>query len=173
MDHLPSTATQLVAVPEPLGGTLVLCTNHLLYFNQSVKYGMILNEYPSILIIAFFFFLSLFFYLCCIFDLIRYAKREMGTFPLDEAKPIISLDNAVCVFISENCVLISLKTGELYPLLHLRLSLPTYLPHPPLFLFYDTQDIYLTWYRMGDISGACTLRRSELVCCPPVYLLIY
>eukprot|EP00026_Physarum_polycephalum_P000594 Phypoly_transcript_00595.p1 GENE.Phypoly_transcript_00595~~Phypoly_transcript_00595.p1 ORF type:complete len:1399 (+),score=296.34 Phypoly_transcript_00595:319-4197(+) len=87
VDHLPSTAAQLVAVPEPLGGALVLCTNHLLYFNQSVKYGMVLNEY---------------------------GKKEMGTFPLDEAKPVIALDNAVCSFISENCVLISLKTGELY-----------------------------------------------------------
>ena len=47
VDKLPHDSYRLVAVPEPLGGTLVFSMNHLLYYNQNVFYGLALNEYVN------------------------------------------------------------------------------------------------------------------------------
>ena len=42
---LPLNATKIVPVPAPLGGALVLCTNAILYFNQTQYAGLALNPF--------------------------------------------------------------------------------------------------------------------------------
>ncbi len=95
---------QLVSVPEPVGGALVICANHILYFNQSAKYGITLNEYLLSPYASFSFL-----------NIIMYAQREKTNFPVEESKHVFALDASVCTFISNECLLISLKSGELYP----------------------------------------------------------
>ena len=45
VDHVPYDSYKLIAVAEPLGGAIVFATNHLLYYNQNIFYGLGLNEY--------------------------------------------------------------------------------------------------------------------------------
>lgn len=90
VERLPHNSLQLVAVPEPLGGALVIGVNSLMYFNQSTRYSLALNEY---------------------------AAQEPGSFqmePLREDRGLISLDDSVCAFLNLDCLLLSLKGGELY-----------------------------------------------------------
>lgn len=42
-DGLPYNALKIVPVPDPIGGVLVLCTNAILYFNQTQYFGLSLN----------------------------------------------------------------------------------------------------------------------------------
>ncbi|KAH9362193.1 hypothetical protein HPB48_002171 [Haemaphysalis longicornis] len=88
--NLPFDCLQLLAVPRPLGGVLIMAVDSLLYLNQSVPpYGVSLN-----------------------------AFTEFSTsFPLKQQEGVkISLDCAQACFLNYDRLVLSLKGGELYVL---------------------------------------------------------
>lgn len=87
---LPFDSLQVLAVPKPIGGVLVMAVNSLIYLNQSVPpYGVGLNA-------------------------ITRTNTEFLLKPQEGIKT--SLDCAQACFISEDQLVISLKSGELYVL---------------------------------------------------------
>ena len=88
VDKLPFDCLSCLAVPKPIGGILVLATNSIIYLNQSIPpYGVALNTLAR--------------------DSTRYPLR-----PLYDLK--IALDLAEAVFVANDKVLISIKTGDVY-----------------------------------------------------------
>jgi hypothetical protein len=94
----------LVSVPEPLGGALVFATNHFLYYNQNNRYGLLLNsvldqEYKD---------------LSFPLGKILFSK----THGISERSDVeLLLDTAHCQFLTSERLLVSLKGGELYPII--------------------------------------------------------
>ena len=88
VDKLPFDCLSCLSVPKPIGGILVLATNSIIYLNQSIPaYGVALNTLTR--------------------DSTKYPLR-----PLYDLK--IALDLAEAIFISNDKVLISIKTGDVY-----------------------------------------------------------
>ncbi|CAF4734805.1 unnamed protein product [Rotaria sp. Silwood1] len=88
VDKLPFDCLSCLSVPKPIGGILVLATNSIIYLNQSIPaYGVALNTLTR--------------------DSTKYPLR-----PLYDLK--IALDLAEAIFISNDKVLISIKTGDIY-----------------------------------------------------------
>ncbi|XP_046618438.1 cleavage and polyadenylation specificity factor subunit 1 [Neodiprion virginianus] len=90
VSNLPFDCCQAVAVRKPLGGTLIMAVNSLIYLNQSIPpYGVSLN-----------------------------SMAETSTnFPLKPQEGVkMSLEGAQVAFISSDRLVISLKSGELYVL---------------------------------------------------------
>lgn len=86
VDRLPFDCLRCLPVPKPIGGILVLATNSIIYLNQSIPaYGVALNTLAR--------------------ESTRYPLR-----PLYDLK--IALDLAEAIFISNDKVLISVKTGD-------------------------------------------------------------
>ncbi|XP_058806106.1 cleavage and polyadenylation specificity factor subunit 1 isoform X2 [Phymastichus coffea] len=89
VSNLPFDCCQAVPVKKPLGGTLIMAINSLIYLNQSIPpYGVSLNSLTE---------------LCT-------------NFPLTQDGIKISLEGSQVAFISSDRLVISLKTGELYVL---------------------------------------------------------
>ncbi|XP_039280662.1 cleavage and polyadenylation specificity factor subunit 1 isoform X2 [Nilaparvata lugens] len=88
--NLPLDCTQVVPVARPLGGTLIMAVNALIYLNQSVPpYGVSLNSVTDV----------------------------STTFILKPQENVkITLEGAQACFISHERLVISLKGGELYVL---------------------------------------------------------
>lgn len=88
--NLPYDALQAVPINKPIGGCLILCTNSLIYLNQSVpSYGVSLNS----------------------------TADHSTNFPLKPQDGVkISLDSAQIAFITNEKLVLSLKDGELYVL---------------------------------------------------------
>ncbi|CAF3318223.1 unnamed protein product [Rotaria socialis] len=88
VDKLPFDCLSCLSVPKPIGGILVLATNSIIYLNQSIPaYGVALNTLTR--------------------DSTKYPLR-----PLYDLK--IALDLAEAIFISNDRVLISIKSGDVY-----------------------------------------------------------
>ncbi|RZF44304.1 hypothetical protein LSTR_LSTR006854 [Laodelphax striatellus] len=88
--NLPLDCTQVVPVSKPLGGTLIMSVNALIYLNQSVPpYGVSLNSVTDV-------------------------STTFILKPQDNVK--ITLEGAQACFISHERLVISLKGGELYVL---------------------------------------------------------
>lgn len=88
VDKLPFDCLNCLPVPKPIGGILVLATNSIIYLNQSIPaYGVALNS------------------------LIRESTRYPLRFLFDLK---ISLDLAESMFIANDKVLITVKTGDVY-----------------------------------------------------------
>lgn len=88
VDKLPFDCLNCLPVPKPIGGILVLATNSIIYLNQSIPaYGVALNS------------------------LIRESTRYPLRFLFDLK---ISLDLAESIFIGNDKVLITVKTGDVY-----------------------------------------------------------
>jgi len=88
VDKLPFDCLSCLPVPKPIGGILVLATNSIIYLNQSIPaYGVALNTLTR--------------------DSTKYPLR-----PLYDLK--IALDLAEAIFISNDKVLISIKSGDVY-----------------------------------------------------------
>ncbi|KAL7640863.1 UNVERIFIED_CONTAM: hypothetical protein RMT77_008000 [Armadillidium vulgare] len=90
LQNLPYDCFKLLAVPKPIGGALLFAANSLIYLTQSVPpYGISLNSLGD----------------------------KNTNFPLRKQEGVIlALDNACAEFLTEDRVVISLKTGELYVL---------------------------------------------------------
>ncbi|XP_016844737.1 cleavage and polyadenylation specificity factor subunit 1 [Nasonia vitripennis] len=90
VSNLPFDCYQAVAVKKPLGGTLIMAVNSLIYLNQSIPpYGVSLNSLTD----------------------------NCTNFPLKPQEGVkISLESSQVAFISPDRLVISLKTGELYVL---------------------------------------------------------
>ncbi|KAI5737751.1 hypothetical protein M8J76_016444 [Diaphorina citri] len=90
VSNLPFDCIQALPVRKPLGGTLILTNNALIYLNQSIPpYGVSLNSIAD----------------------------ASTSFPLEPQEGIsICLEGAQCAFIDTDKVVISLKGGELYVL---------------------------------------------------------
>lgn len=88
--NLPMDCTQIIPVRKPLGGTLIMSVNALIYLNQSVPpYGVSLNSITDV----------------------------STSFPLKVQENIkITLEGAQACFISNDRLVMSLKGGELYVL---------------------------------------------------------
>ncbi|CAF0866518.1 unnamed protein product [Adineta steineri] len=88
VDKLPFDCLSCLSVPKPIGGILVLATNSIIYLNQSIPaYGVALNTMTR--------------------DSTKYPLR-----PLYDLK--IALDLAEAIFIANDKVLISIKSGDVY-----------------------------------------------------------
>ncbi|UJR31418.1 hypothetical protein I4U23_018911 [Adineta vaga] len=88
VDKLPYDCLSCLSVPKPIGGILVLATNSIIYLNQSIPaYGVALNTLTR--------------------DSTKYPLR-----PLYDLK--IALDLAEAIFITNDKVLISIRTGDVY-----------------------------------------------------------
>lgn len=87
---LPFDAYQAVPISKPIGGCLIMCSNSLIYLNQSVPpYGVSLNS----------------------------TAEHSTAFPLKPQDGVkISLDVSQFCFISNDKIVLSLKDGELYVL---------------------------------------------------------
>lgn len=85
---LPYDCCQIIAVPKPIGGCLVLAVNSMIYLNQSVPpYGVSLNNIAD----------------------------HSTNFPLKPQDNVrFSLERACCVFISPERLVLSVSSGELY-----------------------------------------------------------
>lgn len=90
VSNLPFDCYQAVPVKKPLGGTLIMAINSLIYLNQSIPpYGVSLNSLTD----------------------------TSTVFPLKPQEGVkMSLEGAQVAFISSDRLVISLKTGELYVL---------------------------------------------------------
>ncbi|KAJ8681514.1 hypothetical protein QAD02_017306 [Eretmocerus hayati] len=90
VSNLPFDCYQAVAVKKPLGGTLIMAVNSLIYLNQSIPpYGVSLNSLAD----------------------------TSTNFPLKIQDGVkISLEGSQVAFITHDRLVISLKTGELYVL---------------------------------------------------------
>ncbi|KAK0170083.1 hypothetical protein PV328_010688 [Microctonus aethiopoides] len=90
VSNLPFDCCQAVPVKKPLGGTLIMAMNSLIYLNQSIPpYGVSLNS----------------------------LSDTSTNFPLKTQEGVkISLEGAQVAFISTDRLVISLKSGELYVL---------------------------------------------------------
>ncbi|XP_008551779.2 cleavage and polyadenylation specificity factor subunit 1 [Microplitis demolitor] len=88
--NLPFDCCQAVPVKKPLGGTLIMAVNSLIYLNQSIPpYGVSLNSLAE-------------------------CSTNFPLKPQEGAK--MSLEGAQVAFISTDRLVISLKSGELYVL---------------------------------------------------------
>ncbi|XP_043489722.1 cleavage and polyadenylation specificity factor subunit 1 isoform X1 [Polistes fuscatus] len=90
VSNLPFDCYQAVPVKKPLGGTLIMAVNSLIYLNQSIPpYGVSLNSLAD----------------------------TSTNFPLKPQEGVkMSLEGAQVAFISPDRLVISLKSGELYVL---------------------------------------------------------
>ncbi|XP_051173959.1 cleavage and polyadenylation specificity factor subunit 1 [Leptopilina boulardi] len=90
VSNLPFDCCQAVPVKKPLGGTLIMAVNSLIYLNQSIPpYGISLNSLAD----------------------------TSTNFPLKPQEGVkISLEGAQVAFISSDRLVMSLKSGELYVL---------------------------------------------------------
>ncbi|XP_015127450.1 cleavage and polyadenylation specificity factor subunit 1 [Diachasma alloeum] len=90
VSNLPFDCYQAVPVKKPLGGTLIMAVNSLIYLNQSIPpYGVSLNS----------------------------LAETSTNFPLKAQEGVkMSLEGSQVSFISPDRLVISLKTGELYVL---------------------------------------------------------
>ncbi|XP_043282051.1 cleavage and polyadenylation specificity factor subunit 1 isoform X2 [Venturia canescens] len=90
VSNLPFDCVQAVPVKKPLGGTLIMAVNSLIYLNQSIPpYGVSLNS----------------------------LSDASTNFPLKPQEGVkMSLEGAQVCFISSDRLVISLKSGELYVL---------------------------------------------------------
>ncbi|TGZ49690.1 Cleavage and polyadenylation specificity factor subunit 1 [Temnothorax longispinosus] len=90
VSNLPFDCYQAVPVKKPLGGTLIMAVNSLIYLNQSIPpYGVSLNSLAD----------------------------TSTNFPLKPQEGVkMSLEGAQVAFISADRLVISLKSGELYVL---------------------------------------------------------
>ncbi|XP_012280373.1 cleavage and polyadenylation specificity factor subunit 1 isoform X2 [Orussus abietinus] len=90
VSNLPFDCYQAVPVKKPLGGTLIMAVNSLVYLNQSIPpYGVSLNSLAD----------------------------SSTNFPLKPQEGVkMSLEGAQVAFISSDRLVISLKSGELYVL---------------------------------------------------------
>ncbi|XP_012228183.1 cleavage and polyadenylation specificity factor subunit 1 isoform X1 [Linepithema humile] len=90
VSNLPFDCYQAVSVKKPLGGTLIMAVNSLIYLNQSIPpYGVSLNSLAD----------------------------TSTNFPLKPQEGVkMSLEGAQVAFISVDRLVISLKSGELYVL---------------------------------------------------------
>ncbi|XP_014213908.1 cleavage and polyadenylation specificity factor subunit 1 [Copidosoma floridanum] len=90
VSNLPFDCYQAVPVKKPLGGTLIMAINSLIYLNQSIPpYGVSLNS----------------------------LSDNCTNFPLKPQEGVkISLEGSQVAFISPDRLVISLKSGELYVL---------------------------------------------------------
>ncbi|RLU24961.1 hypothetical protein DMN91_003052 [Ooceraea biroi] len=90
VSNLPFDCCQSVPVKKPLGGTLIMAVNSLIYLNQSIPpYGVSLNSLAD----------------------------TSTNFPLKPQEGVkMSLEGAQVAFISTDRLVISLKSGELYVL---------------------------------------------------------
>ena len=88
VDKLPFDCFNCLPVPKPIGGILVLATNSIIYLNQSIPaYGIALNS----------------------------LSRESTKYPLRPLYDLkIALDLAEAIFITNDKVLISVKSGDVY-----------------------------------------------------------
>ncbi|XP_015609072.1 cleavage and polyadenylation specificity factor subunit 1 [Cephus cinctus] len=90
VSNLPFDCYQAVPVKKPLGGTLIMAVNSLIYLNQSIPpYGVSLNSLAD-------------------------TSTNFPLKPQDGVK--MSLEGAQVAFISYDRLVISLKSGELYVL---------------------------------------------------------
>ncbi|XP_020283303.1 cleavage and polyadenylation specificity factor subunit 1 [Pseudomyrmex gracilis] len=90
VSNLPFDCYQVVPVKKPLGGTLIMAVNSLIYLNQSIPpYGVSLNSLAD-------------------------ASTNFPLKPQEGVK--VSLEGAQVAFISSDRLVISLKSGELYVL---------------------------------------------------------
>lgn len=91
VDNLPLDCQKVVAVPEPIGGAIVFATNAIMYLSQSSRCCMATNR-------------------------LAHTFDSETSLPLDEAPEglCITLDCAETSFLKHDCVLLSLKGGELY-----------------------------------------------------------
>ncbi|CAB0028580.1 unnamed protein product [Trichogramma brassicae] len=90
VSNLPYDCYQAVPIKKPLGGTLIMANNSLIYLNQSIPpYGVSLNSLAD----------------------------NSTNFPLKPQEGVrISLESSQVAFVSSDRLVISLKTGELYVL---------------------------------------------------------
>ncbi|XP_066599377.1 cleavage and polyadenylation specificity factor subunit 1 [Prorops nasuta] len=90
VSNLPFDCYQAVPVKKPLGGTLIMAVNSLIYLNQSIPpYGVSLNSLAD----------------------------ASTNFPLKSQEGVkMSLEGAQVAFISSDRLVVSLKSGELYVL---------------------------------------------------------
>lgn len=90
VSNLPFDCQQAVPVKKPLGGTLIIAVNSLIYLNQSIPpYGVSLNSLTD----------------------------TSTSFPLKIQEGVkLSLENAKVTFISTDRLVLSLRSGELYVL---------------------------------------------------------
>ena len=90
VNRMPYDCFSILPVPKPVGGVLVFTVNALIYFNQSVPaYGVSLNGFAE----------------------------SSTAFPLIQQKGVvISLDASRSCFISNDKLLVALKSGDLYVL---------------------------------------------------------
>lgn len=90
VDRLPYDLFQVIAVPKPIGGVLIVGRNCILHFDQGVRgTGVSVNGFP----------------------------KTSTVFPLlDESKLLLNMDNAVAAFIRPDKCLISFTSGQLWQL---------------------------------------------------------
>lgn len=112
LNGLPFDCSQLLPVPKPIGGALILATNSVIYVNQSVPpYGVSVNSIADH---------STNFPLSKIIYSLFFPKCSETTFNFNFSEPQegcrIALDCARATFLQHDRVVLSLKGGELYVL---------------------------------------------------------
>lgn len=88
VEELPFDSYQILAVPKPVGGAVVIGANGLYHCDQSSRYWFLVNSFPRL-------------------------KPNM-VFPVERSPINCVLDRARFQFISNNRLMASLKGGELY-----------------------------------------------------------
>ena len=107
VSSLPHDCLQAVAVRKPLGGTLILATNSILYLNQSVPpYGVAVNSIAD---------MSTNFLLSKNYKIMK-KFGQIKLCPITETQPSlnISFDSAQACFIGNDKLVVSLHGGELF-----------------------------------------------------------
>lgn len=107
--NLPFDCTKAIPIKKPIGGTLIMSVNALIYLNQSIPpYGVSLNSIAET---------------CTNFPLSKYSKDGwiqiviLFIFILEPQEGIkISLDCAQIGFLEDDTLVLSLKNGDLYVL---------------------------------------------------------
>lgn len=132
VSNLPFDCYQAVPVKKPLGGTLIISVNSLIYLNQSIPpYGVSLNilaetstnfplsEYLVYIFVLFYFiiFSHVYIFAKIIYELSVLLFIDIYLIYVEPQEGVkISLEGAQVAFISADRLVMSLKSGELYVL---------------------------------------------------------
>eukprot|EP00941_MAST-03F_sp_MAST-3F-sp1_P003151 g3151.t1 len=94
LDELPYDAEQILPVPAPNGGLLVISSNALQYLNQHHRITLALNGFAP--------------------ATVNQQRFPLSSNPPQFGTPCLTLDAARCCFLEATTLLISIQTGELY-----------------------------------------------------------
>ena len=89
---LPYDSISVVAVPDPVGGVLVISSSALLYFNQNHRCGVATNGYATVTV----------------------DKKVCPVRPNEKRYRLVLNPQTQCCFVNSRCALLTADTGDIY-----------------------------------------------------------